>query len=357
VELQKIIEQFAFEGTMQTYRAFGAGHINKTYLLSFTGGREYVLQQINTFVFRDTDALMNNVFAVTDYLREHIAADGGDPERETLHFIRTKSGEKYVKAADGTCWRAYRFVADSVAYEKAETPALFEKSGAAFGHFQKLLRDFPADRLAETIPHFHDTPWRYHHEFAPAVQQDALGRAQHCREEIRFVQEREGKLSLITDAMADGSVPLRVTHNDTKLNNVLFDKATGKSLAVIDLDTVMPGSALYDFGDSVRYGAATAAEDETDCARVTVSLQYYEAYKRGFLREAGETLTEKEQALLPYACWLMTLECGMRFLTDYLCGDVYFKTDYPLHNLDRARNQLALAADMEKKFRLARETE
>jgi N-acetylhexosamine 1-kinase len=344
VDIRAIIDNFDFKGSLLDYKQFGSGHINKTYLARFDGGRQYVVQGINTFVFGDVDALMNNIFAVTAYLSERIAENGGDPERETLRFIPTKEGNKYLRTEDGECWRAYRFVENSIAYDKALSAELMEKSGEAFGRFQKLLCDFPADTLSETIPHFHDTPWRFHHEFEPAVHSDIKGRAALCKKEIEYISSRENMLYSITDSINDGTVPLRVTHNDTKLNNVLFDEKTGDILAVIDLDTVMPGSALYDFGDSIRFGAAAAGEDDGENA---ISLEMFEAYARGFLSQAGETLTVREYELLPYSAWLITFECGMRFLTDYLVGDVYFGTDFPEHNLVRAKNQLSLAKDIE----------
>ncbi len=349
MDIKSIISEFRFEGDFKDVREFGSGHINSTYIADF-GAKRYVIQKINTKVFKNPDALMENVFSVTRYLKNIIIENKGEPERETLKFIRTKSGKEYLKTADGECYRAYIFVENSVCYDAADSPEMFRKSGAAFGQFQKLLASFPADTLFETIPHFHDTPWRYYNEFEPAVLKNICSRAEGCGEEIHFVQEREKKLYRIADKLAAGEIPLRVTHNDTKLNNVLFDKTTGESLAVIDLDTVMPGSALYDFGDSIRFGASTAAEDERNLSRVEIKLEYFKAYAEGYLGEAGDSLTEEEKTLLPYAAWLMTLECGMRFLTDYLSGDVYFKTDYPEHNLVRAKNQFRLVSDIERKM-------
>ena len=351
MNIQAILNQFNCEGELLSFKEFGSGHINRTFLASYSSGKRYVLQQVNTTVFKNANALMRNVFAVTDYLREKIAAAGGEAERETLHFIPTKSGETYFRTPNGDCYRLYIFVENSVSYDAAATPEQFAKSGAAFGKFQKMLADFSADSLAETIAHFHDTPWRYENEFLPAVKGASAELLAECDADIAFVKERAASMNRITDGLAAGTIPVRVTHNDTKLNNVLFDETTGKSLAVIDLDTVMPGSALYDFGDSIRYGAANAAEDERDLAKVTLDLAYFEAYAAAFLQEAGDSLRPTEIELLPYAAWLITLECGMRFLTDYLNGNIYFtKIDYPRHNLDRARNQFALVRDMETKM-------
>lgn len=347
MEINEVMRQFSLAGECKNITPLGAGHINTTFLAD-CGEISYVIQKINTTVFKDAQGLMHNIFAVTDYLKERIKENGGDPMRETLTFVKTKNGGLYYQDENGDCYRAYIFVKDSVCYNAADTPALFARSGAAFGRFQYMLRDFPADTLHETIPHFHDTPWRFHHEFEPAVAEDRYGKACACQEEIRFVNERAGRLSAITDRIADGSIPLRVTHNDTKLNNILFDTYTNEALAVIDLDTVMPGSALYDFGDSIRFGAATAKEDSTN-STVQLDLAYFEAYTKAFLAATGDALNACEKELLAYAAWLITVECGMRFLTDYLNGSIYFKTEYEAHNLDRARNQFRLAADMERK--------
>ena len=242
------------------------------------------------------------------------------------------------------------FVKDSISYDAVESAALFQKSGEAFGRFQHLLADFPAETLYETIPNFHNTLWRYENEFLPAVEVDKSGRAAAVQAEIQFVKDRKADTHRLSDLAAAGQLPLRVTHNDTKLNNVLFDATAGEAICVIDLDTVMPGLAHYDFGDSIRFGANTAAEDEADLSKVSLDLEYFGAYAKGFLSQAGESLTQTEIDQLAFSAQLMTFECGMRFLTDYLNGDTYFKTAYPEHNLVRARNQFALVADMERKM-------
>ncbi|MCR5208299.1 MAG: aminoglycoside phosphotransferase family protein [Eubacterium sp.] len=348
-----IVSQFDFEGEFRSVKEFGSGHINRTFLAEYDLDgkvKKYVIQKINTAVFKKPDELMKNVFAVTDYLRGVIIENGGDPERETLHFVKTTDGEDYYKTGDGECFRAYVFVADSISYDSAESAELFGKSGAAFGRFQKLLKDFPADTLYETIPNFHNTPWRFDNEFLPALfaADDML--LSECEKEIEFVTARRNDMDLLYDLAVQGSLPLRVTHNDTKLNNVMFDERTGECVCVIDLDTVMPGLALYDFGDSIRFGASTAAEDETDLSKVSLDLSYFEAYAKGYLSEAGEALTYFEKKYLAFSAKLMTLECGMRFLTDYLNGNIYFKTDYNKHNLNRARNQFKLVEDIESKL-------
>lgn len=352
--IQQVINTFEFKGKAVDCQAFGNGHINNTYIVTteISAGerQQYVLQKVNHNVFKDIDRLMQNVFSVTSFLRQKIKEVGGDPERETLHFIKTKDGHQYYTAPDGDYFRAYVFVKDSTSYDAVENAALFQKSGEAFGRFQHLLADFPAETLFETIPNFHNTLWRYENEFLPAVDADIAGRAAAVQAEIQFVKDRKADTHRLSDLAAAGVLPLRVTHNDTKLNNVLFDAAAGEAICVIDLDTVMPGLAHYDFGDSIRFGANTAAEDEADLAKVALDLDYFGAYAKGFLSQAGDSLTQAEIDQLAFSAKLMTFECGMRFLTDYLNGDTYFKTAYPEHNLVRARNQFALVADMERKM-------
>lgn len=349
--LNEVLEQFNFKGNLVSCELFGSGHINTTYLAKFDDkGSEwkYVVQKINPNVFKDIDQLMENIFSVTSYLRKEIKKYGGDENRETLHFIKTKNGQKYCKTSAGDFYRAYVFVTDSVSYNSVDSAELFGQSGVAFGKFQRLLSGFPADTLYETIPNFHNTQYRYDYEFLPAVTNDAAKRAHTCGKEIEFVTSRKSYCSRLVDLAAQNQLPTRVTHNDTKLNNVMFDANSTKAVCVIDLDTVMPGLALYDFGDSIRFGANTAAEDEPDLDKVSIDLDYFKAYAEGFLSEAGQSLTRCEKDNLAFSALLMTFECGMRFLTDYLNGDTYFKTAYPQHNLVRARNQFALVADMEK---------
>lgn len=349
--LDEVLQQFDFKGNLVSCKLFGSGHINTTFLAVYDdNGAEwkYVVQKVNPNVFKDIDRLMENIFSVTSYLRKEIRKYGGDENRETLHFIKTKSGGKYYKASNGDFYRAYVFVTDSVSYNSVDSAELFGQSGVAFGKFQRLLSDFPADTLYETIPNFHNTQYRYENEFLPAVEKDIAGRVLECPEEIEFVNSRKDYCPRLVDLVKDCKLPIRVTHNDTKLNNVMFDAHSTKAICVIDLDTVMPGLALYDFGDSIRFGANTAEEDEKDLDKVSIDLDYFKAYVQGFLSEAGNSLTQCEKDNLAFSALLMTFECGMRFLTDYLNGDTYFKIDYPEHNLVRARNQFTLVADMEK---------
>lgn len=349
--INDILKKFSFAGECVDCKDFGSGHINSTFLVTCNDNgkmRKYILQKVNSNVFSNVDKLMDNVFSVTSYLRDSIREAGGDEARETLEYIKTVDNKKYYSAEDGSCYRAYAFVADTISYNSVESAELFKQSGIAFGRFQRLLADFPADTLFETIPNFHNTKHRYDTEFIPAVKNDLSGRKSASQKEIDFVAERESYCSRLVDLIAAGKLPLRVTHNDTKLNNVLFDTNSGKAICVIDLDTVMPGLALYDFGDSIRFGANTADEDEQDISKVKINLEYFKAYAEGFLSEAGESFNKAEIDNLAFSALLMTFECGMRFLTDYLNGDTYFKTAYPEHNLVRARNQFALVADMEK---------
>lgn len=351
MDMKRILDNFSFRGELAEIKPFGSGHINSTYIAKYVDEgkvRNYVIQKVNTVVFKNIDDLMSNVFAVTSFLREKIKNNNGNPHRETLQYIKTNNDELYFKDDDGACYRVYRFVDNSKCCDSVDSPEIFEKSGVAFGRFQRYLSDFPATTLNETIANFHNTRWRYENEFLTAVNDDLAGRKNTCEDEILFVKERAGELSRLTDLADEGKIPIRVTHNDTKLNNVLFDNDSDEAICVIDLDTVMPGLALYDFGDSIRFGANTCCEDEKDVSKVKIDLDYFKAYAKGFLSEAGESLTQCEIDNLAFSAKLMTFECGMRFLTDYLNGDTYFKTAYPDHNLVRAKNQFALVEDMEK---------
>ncbi|MBR3737441.1 MAG: aminoglycoside phosphotransferase family protein [Eubacterium sp.] len=350
-ELREALSNFRFDGELVSVKEFGSGHINKTYIAKYKNGeneQKYVVQKVNNGVFKNVDELMDNVFAVTSYLRKKVRENGGDENRETLHFIKTLDGGKYYKCADGSFYRAYVFVKDSVSFDFAKNSDMFKSSGIAFGRFQKMLGDFNADSLYETIENFHNTSWRYENEFIPALEMDVKDRAKYCADVINFLVERKDKMGILVDLINEGKIPLRVTHNDTKLNNVMFDEKSLECVCVIDLDTVMPGLALYDFGDAIRFGANTAADDEKDLSKVSLNLEYFKAFAEGFLSECGDTLNQCEKDHLAFSAWLLTVELVMRFLTDYLNGDVYFKTEYSEHNLVRARNQMKLALSMEE---------
>ena len=351
--LEDAIYAFGFGNRCSYVKPFGAGHINETYAV-YMPGREgdelsYVLQRVNSNVFKDPAGVMDNIFGVTEYLRNVIRREGGDPDRETLSYIKTKSGCNYFEDSEGEPWRCYNFIPDSVCYQLVEEPEQFYQSGSSFGHFLKQLCDYPASKLNETIPDFHNTVKRFG-AFQVALKRDLKNRAASCRPEIDFALAREKDCGVLVEQQDAGILPLRVTHNDTKLNNILFDEKTGKGLCIIDLDTIMPGLAANDFGDSIRFGAATAEEDEQNLDLMHFDISLYELYVKGYLEETKDVLTEAEIKSLPWGARLMTLECGIRFLTDYLQGDTYFKTDYPEHNLVRARTQFRLVDEMEQQF-------
>ena len=349
---QEAIRGFEIDGTFLECTPCGNGHINDTFMMSFDRDGEthrYSLQHMNRSVFRDPVSLMNNILHVTDYLKEQIRAQGGDPQRETLDFVCAKSGEPYFIDSFGEYWRAYHFVEDAYALEEVKDPQDFYQSAVAFGHFQRLLADYPAETLHETIKDFHNTPDRLE-KFKKAVAEDICGRAASVQKEIDFILEREELTHALYDLQLDGRLPLRVTHNDTKLNNIMIDDETGKAICVIDLDTVMPGLTANDFGDSIRFGASTALEDEQDLSKVSCDLHLFDVYARGFIEGCGGALTDLEIDMLPMGAILMTFENGIRFLTDHLEGDHYFHIHREGHNLDRCRTQLTLVKDMQEKL-------
>ncbi len=341
--MQHIYQQFQIEGSVLSCEWHGGGHINKTYRL-VTDRAQYMLQQLSPAIFPDIPALMRNVSAITEYLRKRQP----DPNR-ALTIIPTVTGETYLHTADGEYWRMYNFITGSICLLQAETADDLYQSGVAFGSFQEQLADFPADTLSETIAHFHDTPNRFR-QFHEAIEADRAGRLASVKDEVARFLSHEHEASVMVDLCAAGELPLRVTHNDTKLSNVLLDARDRTPLCVIDLDTVMPGLAGNDFGDAIRFGASTALEDEKDLSKVEMSLELYRAFADGFLSACGKSLTEKEIETLPMSAKLMTLECGVRFLTDYLNGDTYFHVSYPEQNLDRCRTQITLVEDMERKW-------
>ena len=325
----------------------GSGHINDTYLVVTETGKRYIFQRINTTIFKNKIAVMENVSKVTTYLKAQIEKNGGNPERETLNLIYTVDGVPYFEDETGF-YRMYCFVEGTISKDQVETPEDFYESAVAFGNFQNMLAEFPAEDLIETLPDFHNTKKRFE-RFCQVVAEDKCGRAHNALKEIRFVMDHEWLAKELCELAETGKLPLRVTHNDTKLNNVMLDETTGKGVCVVDLDTVMPGLSVNDFGDSIRFGASTAAEDEVDLTKVSCDMELFRIYTRGFLEGCKGRLTEEEIKALPLGAMTMTFECGMRFLTDYLEGDVYFKIHRPNHNLDRCRTQFTLVADMEQK--------
>ena len=350
-QVELIVEKFAVEGDFLSATPYGNGHINDTRLVTTkdSDGREhqYVLQKINKNVFRRPDFLMENYVSVTGFIRDKIVLAGGDPDREVINVVKSVDGKHYVIDNDGEYWRLLVFVTDSLSYDKVERPEQFYESAVAFGNFQYMLRDYPADTLHETIVNFHNTPDRYNNLMA-AVEKDACGRLSEVTAEVEFCRARSGFAGTLERAHKEGKLPLKVTHNDTKLNNILFDNQTGRPLCVVDLDTIMPGYSVNDFGDSIRFGATTALEDEADLSKVNFDINLYELYVKGFIEGAKGGLSDGELELLPIGAVMMTFECGVRFLTDYLNGDTYFRTHRPGQNLDRARNQFKLVRDMEK---------
>ncbi len=344
-----ILHQFAPADQVLDIRLCKFGHINGTYVIrtrSPEGERQFVLQRINHHVFRDPETLMSNIMRVTTFLRQKIMQEGGDPERETLTLIPTREGRLYLTTPDGDYWRGYRFIEGARSYMQAERPEQLYQAARAFGRFLRRLDDFPAEELHETIPDFHHTPKRFQ-ALMQAVEADPLNRAHEVRDLIALAQARVDKLGWIADALERGELPQRVTHNDTKFNNVLIDDVTGEGVCVVDLDTVMPGTSLYDFGDFVNTATSTGAEDERDLARVNLNLDFFEAIARGFLHETRDALTSLEKEWLSLSGWLITFELAMRFLTDHINGDRYFRIHRPNHNLDRARSKFKLAAEME----------
>lgn len=340
--MQDMTMAFETEGKPVRCIPYGSGHINETWLVETDRPHRYILQKVNTGVFPNGRGLMNNIILVTEHLRKK------DPDpRHVLTLVPAKDGQLYIMKEGNELWRMYEYVTGGICLDRAETPGEFMLSGKAFGNFQMQMADFPAEKLIEVIPGFHDTPGRFR-ALKKAVREDKMSRAASARREIDLYLEREEKAGLLTDLLRKGRLPLRVTHNDTKLNNVMLDEKTRQPLCILDLDTVMPGIAASDFGDSIRFGASTAAEDEPDLEKVHLDLTLYEAYTKGFLGACGAALNETELETLADGARLITLEIGARFLTDYLEGDVYFHTSRPGQNLDRARTQMALVMENEQ---------
>jgi len=350
--IENAIKRFDIEGIIKMFERYGNGHINDTFVVVFEKDIKeirYILQRINHSIFKDPEKLMLNITSVTDFLRNEVIKLGGDELREVITVIKTKNGGSFYCDSEGFFWRMYLFIEDANCFEQVNKPEDFYQSAVAFGRFQKLLSSFDASVLYEVIPDFHNTPLRYK-RFLQAVNEDKCNRVKEVKEEIEFFIAREAFMECCNNYLKEGKLPLRVTHNDTKLNNVMIDKNSGKGLCVIDLDTIMPGLSIFDFGDSIRFGANTAAEDEKDLSKVSLDLHLFEQYVKGYLQGCEGSLTETEISMLPHGAKTMTLECGMRFLTDYLEGDVYFRIHHEKHNLDRCHTQMALVLDMEQKW-------
>ena len=345
----RILPHFQFKGNYKSCREVHSGNINNTYILEFSDGdsiRWYTMQRVNTNVFRNPRGLMGNIDAVTRHLRANILKEQGNPDRQVLELVRANDGDCMYTDGDGGVWRAYTYITNALALDVVTKPQQMEEVGRGFGRFQRYLADFPAEQLCETIPGFHNTIKRFE-AFQKSVAEDKAGRVHGVREEIDFMLERGDMMGEIVRQLESGALPLRVTHNDAKSNNVLLDEASGKALCVIDLDTVMPGSSLYDYGDGVRFGASTAKEDEEDTSLIRLDMDKTRAFTRGFIQETAGILSDEELRRLPLGIKVLTCELAMRFLTDYLDGDLYFKVNSPQHNLIRTRAQMALLKDVE----------
>ena len=346
-KVMHIISQFDFKGELTNVEPYGSGHINDTFRLTYKDNENtnyYILQKLNTDIFTRPEELMENVVNVTEFLKKKVIENNGNPSRETLNVICTKEGQSFYKY-ENEYWRVFVFVSNAECYDEVKCDEDFYESAYAFGKFQSMLSDYPAHTLHETIYNFHNTAVRYE-RFKEVVKADVKGRVKDVQNEIDFVMNHD----YLSHALADMNLPLRVTHNDTKLNNIMIDKDTHKGICVIDLDTVMPGLAANDFGDAIRFGASTGAEDEKDLSKIECDMHLFEVYTKGFIEGCSGNLTKEELLALPYGAMTMTYECGMRFLTDHIEGDVYFKIHRENHNLDRARTQFKLVADMESKL-------
>ena len=342
IDLNRVLSEFNIDNDLQAY---GNGHINDTYC---SNPEKYIIQRINTSIFTNPAELMENIENVTLFLKEKIKAAGGDPKRETLTVLKTSNGKSYYEYDENNVFRAYTFIKNTKTIEDDKTLDDLYSAGKGFGRFQQMLADFPVEKLHETIKDFHNTPKRVE-ALKQAIAEDKAGRAASVKEEIDFALECADFADTVVRGMENGQIPSRVTHNDTKINNILFDNTTGEVVAVIDLDTVMPGSMLYDFGDALRMGASTAAEDETDLSNISFDNDCFEYFAKGYLSEMKDVLTPMEIDLLPFSAKLLTYECGIRFLTDYLNRDTYFKIHREHHNLDRCRSQFKLVREIAQK--------
>ncbi len=352
-EIKHILRQFCFEGKYVSAEELSSGNINATYSLSYEQDngsiRHYILQRISSVAFKNPHELMANIQLVVNHITAAMARAKQNCERKTLEFIACKQGGYLYCDENGKYWRSYVFIENAKAYDAIEDPIHFYEAGRGFGEFQKYLSDFPAEKLSATIPDFHNTTKRFY-AFVAAVAEDRAGRVSALEKEIDFFFDRRKMMNKIISLTEAGVLPERVTHNDTKLNNVLIDNITGKALCVIDLDTVMPGSILYDYGDAIRYGACTAAEDEEDISKISVDMNLFRLFTDGFVSEIANTITDEEIRHLPLGVLVITCELAMRFLTDYINGDEYFKVKYPEHNLIRAHAQMKLLEEFEARY-------
>ena len=352
MEFSEILKHFEIDGEFISCEPYGSGLINRTYVAVFKeNGKKvrYIVQRINSKLFTNVEGLMNNIKLVTEFNRAEIIKRGGDPDRESLTLVYTHDKKAYFKAGEDEYYRVYVFIEDAKGYDVVEKPEHFYESAVAFGKFAMLLDRFDSSKLFEVLPDFHNTVKRFDN-FKKSLEADKFNRAKDVKKEIEFALNREKITHTIVDLLASGKMPSRVTHNDTKLNNVLIDTRTDKAVSVIDLDTMMPGSICYDFGDSIRFGCNPCLEDTPETEKVIFNMPLFETYTKGYLSVFGDTITDIERKNLPMGAILMTYECGIRFLTDYLDGDVYFRKTREGQNIDRTRSQFKLVSDMEKRY-------
>lgn len=351
-QIKEVCDIFCIQGEYCGYEMVNTGHINTTYKVYFKRRgeiKDYILQKVNTYVFRNPIGVMENISSVTEYIRAKIKQKQATAKRNVLHYAKTEEGKYYTYLNDGSFWRCCRFIDDSVCLETTDDLGIVENAGKAFGEFQMYLSDYPVQDLHIVIPHFHNTVNRYE-KFRHSIEEDVLKRAKDVQDVIDGYLELEEVATRLYRLQKQGVLPLRVTHNDTKPSNVLFDSETLEHLSVIDLDTVMPGLVAFDFGDAIRVIASTGEEDERDLSKVALDIQKYEAFTRGFVHKVKGVLTQAEKETLALGAVAMTAECGLRFLTDYLDGDVYFKIHYLGQNLARAKCHLVLARAMVKQL-------
>ena len=341
-----------FNGEIINVKPFGSGIINDTFLVvckNSIGKEKYILQKINHTIFKDIEKLMENYCNICDYLKDIVKKNGGDPDRETITVIFTKDGKRFFKDSIGDYWRAIKFISNTITYNVIKSAEDFYKVGKTFGKFQNMLSEYNAESLYESIPNFHNTKMRFK-SLLKAIENNKVNRLDNVTEEVKFIIERVDDTSILVDMYENNELPLRVTHNDTKISNILMDSETKEGICVIDLDTIMPGLSVYDFGDAIRSGATHSLEDEKDLSKVYIDLDFFESFTKGFLEGINSSITKREVEMLPMAAKVITLEQGIRFLTDYLDGDVYYKTSYEDQNLDRTRTQLKLVKDIELKW-------
>lgn len=348
--IEKICEHFQIEGKFQKVKALDVGNINITYKVTFlNNGRneEYIVQRINKFVFKRPDLIMDNIMEISSHIINEIKHNHGVVDRNVLEYMLTENNISYYVDSDQEYWRCYKFIGNSISVNETSDLFLIDQAGKAFGQFQMLLSNFDASSLHESIPNFHNTEARFIY-LEESIRLDVMQRVENCQEEIDFLMSRKEVALSLCKKLKEGKLPLRVTHNDTKCNNVLFDKETKEALAVIDLDTVMPGLTAYDYGDAIRSIAPTCQEDEKDLSKVDVDMEKFKAFTEGFISAINGSLNDDEIVSLADGILVITLELASRFLKDYIDGDLYFKTNYSEHNFVRAKCQIQIAKKFEE---------